>query len=180
MISLLGISWRRQKVGYISTVQWSSSVTWLTNINLFDSDGRRRVWDRKRERDNNTVPAPVTGYVIPLALEMQVHLGWGIWEKSLGSKVIWSVASESMIQAPSVWDLELKRTWPQLSRSVTEVEISARGMRESWGSALTTIALPTLASIAGVSRFFRACNSCHQSGYPCLLKQVSRVCFVLP
>ena len=142
-----------------------------------ETEGER---ERERERDNATIPAFVTGYVIPLALDMQVRLGWVIWDKSLGSKVIWFVAPESMIQAPSVWELELKRTWSQLPRFVTKVESSALGMRESWGSIVTTAAQPMLASIAGVSHFFRACNSCHQSGYPCSLKQVSHVCFVLP
>jgi len=41
----------------------------------------------------------VTGYATPFAFVMQVLRGGVQWEKSMGSKVIWSVAPESIIHA---------------------------------------------------------------------------------
>ena len=122
MISLLRISWRRQNARYINTTQLSSSVTWITDINLFDKDGTRSVWESERDGEMGTVLAPVTGYATPLTLVMQTRHGCVVWEKSLGSKVMWSVASESMIQTPLFRVLELHRTCPQLPQSLTVVE----------------------------------------------------------
>jgi len=39
------------------------------------------------------------GYVTPFAFAMQVLHGGVEWEKSMGSKVIWFVAPESIIHA---------------------------------------------------------------------------------
>ena len=58
--------------------------------------------------------------------------------------------------------------------------VESVGIRDSWGSAATTIILPVLGSILVSLRFFLAKSLCHQSGYPWSLKQVSHVCLEFP
>ena len=69
------ISWNKQKLGYISAQQFRSSVAWLTDNNLLERDGTNKVFGKERDGERATVPAPVTGYVTPLALAMHVHFG---------------------------------------------------------------------------------------------------------
>jgi hypothetical protein len=66
------------------------------------------VLDKESEGDKETVPAPVTRYMTPLALATQVRLGGVILINSFGSKVMWLVAPESIIQPLSVPWLELR------------------------------------------------------------------------
>ena len=54
------------------------------------------------------------------------------------------------------------------------------GIRDNWGSIAATVFLLILGSILVPLRFFLAWSSCHQSGYPWSLKQVSRVCLEFP
>jgi hypothetical protein len=64
---------------------------------LFDKDGTSKVCDNEREGERETVPAPVTGYVTPLAFAILVLLGAVELIRSLESYVMWSVAPESII-----------------------------------------------------------------------------------
>jgi len=137
------------------------------------------VWDKETEGDNATVPTPTIGYATLFAFAMQVLCGGVDWEKFMGSKVIWFVAPESIIHALASWELELQKTWRQLPGFI-EVEELVTGQSESWDSTVTTTALPVPSSSVVVSFFFLACNSCHYFGYPCSLKQVSRLCLTFP
>jgi hypothetical protein len=83
----------------MSTTQFNSSVTWLTDINLCEREGTSNVCDNCRDRDKDTVPAPVTGETTPLAFATLVHHGGDLVIKSVSSKVIWSEAPESRSQA---------------------------------------------------------------------------------
>ena len=58
--------------------------------------------------------------------------------------------------------------------------VESIGIRDSWGSATTTIVLPILGSILVPLHFFLAWSSWHQSGYPWSLNQVSGVCLEFP
>jgi len=50
-------------------------VTYPTDNNLLDSDVTSRVCGNEKEEESATVPAPVTGYVTPLALAMHSRFG---------------------------------------------------------------------------------------------------------
>jgi hypothetical protein len=67
-------------------------------MSLFERDGTNKVLGKEIDGDNDTVPAPITGYVTPLALIMLDRLGVSFVVKSFLQKVIWSVAPESTIQ----------------------------------------------------------------------------------
>jgi hypothetical protein len=48
-----------------------------------DNDGTSNVLDNEIDGEISTVPAPVTGYVTPLALAIQEHLGMEVIIRSV-------------------------------------------------------------------------------------------------
>ena len=82
------ISRNKQKLGYIIAQQFNSSVTCPIDNNLLESDGTSKVFGIEKERERATVPAPVTGYVTPLALAMHIRFSWVVLEKSQGCHVV--------------------------------------------------------------------------------------------
>jgi hypothetical protein len=151
----------------MSTTQFNSSITWLTDINLCESDWTSNVCDNCRDKDKDTVPALVTRETASLAFTTLVRRGEDLVIKSVSSKVIWSEAPESRGQASrSPLPEEVAKPKPMLP--IPELGPAfwdwTWGIRERWGSADTTATLPVLASVPVPSFFFLACNSYHQSG----------------
>ena len=149
---------------------------------MFDREWTSRMWDSVKKCDIITVPAPITGYVTPLAFEIH-GLGWVIWVKSLESNVMWSIALESIIQTSPSCGVELRSTCPQLPWLCGGVGSFGNfnwERKDNWGSALATTARLVLSAIATSSRFFRAWKSFHQSGYLISFKQVFSGMFGAP
>jgi hypothetical protein len=57
-------------------------MTCPTNNNLLEREGTKRVLANEIEDDISTFPAPVTGYITPLALNILFCLGYVISTKS--------------------------------------------------------------------------------------------------
>ena len=64
---------------------------------FYDSEGTNKVFGKEKEGDSANFPALVAGYVNQLTFAIHVHFGWVNTTKSFLSKVIWSVAPESII-----------------------------------------------------------------------------------
>ena len=69
-------------------MQFNCSVICPTDISLLERDGTSSVLDSSNDGENETFPAPVTGYFSPLALTIRVHCGEEISTKSFESLVM--------------------------------------------------------------------------------------------
>ena len=68
------------------------------NNSFFEREGTNKVFHKEKEGERATFMAPITEYVMSLALAMQVLLSGDFSIESCKLKVIWSDAPKSIIQ----------------------------------------------------------------------------------